>query len=240
MLIMKRIGILGGLSPQSTVIYYQYIIKTYYEKFKDYKFPEIIIYSVCFQQYVEWANKEKLEIIKKNMINALNRLKKAGADFGIISANTPHIIFDEVSKNTELPLISIIDATREEIKKENFKTVGLLGTIFTMSNTFYKKELSKFGIETIVPEKEEQKFINRVIYEELTKGEIKYESKIKFLEIINKLKKEGAEGIILGCTEIPLLISQEDCDIKLFDTSRIHANKALDFALEQAHTDLHS
>lgn len=228
---MKNIGIVGGLSPESTIIYYKHIIQCYYEKFKDYNFPEIIIYSVSFQKYVEWGSKDKLDIITNDLNNAVNALKRAGADFGIIAANTPHLVFDEVSKNTKLPLISIIDATAEEIQKENFKTIGLLGTIFTMSKDFYKNGLLKYDIKTIVPKKEDQEFISRVIYRELTRGKIKSESKRKFLEIIEKLKKEGTEGVILGCTEIPLLISQEDCEIKLFNTAIIHAEKALNYAL---------
>lgn len=228
---MKKIGILGGLSPESTIIYYRHIIRTYYKRFNDYNYPEIIIYSVNFQSYTDWAGKDKLDMIIENMTNSLNALERAGADFGIISANTPHIVFNDVSKKTELPLINIIDATAEEIKKVKFKTVGLLGTIFTMSRDFYKKGLLKYGIETIVPNENDQKYVSKVIYEELSKGEIKSESKKGFIEIIGKLNDEGAEGVILGCTEIPLLVNQNDCDIKLFDTTIIHAEKALNFAI---------
>ena len=229
---MKKIGILGGLSPESTIIYYRHIIRKYYEKFNDYNFPEIIIYSVNFQAYTEWAVEEKLVKVIQNMVESLNSLKKAGADFGIISANTPHIVFDEVQSKTDLPLLNIIDATAEEIKKKNLKKVGLLGTIFTMKREFYKNGMKKYNIETIVPNDNDQKYISKVIYDELSKGEILKKSKKGFLEIIDKLKSDGAEGIILGCTEIPLLINQDDTDILIFNTATIHAEKALNFALE--------
>lgn len=228
---MKKIGILGGLSPESTITYYKYITREYYRRYGDYSYPEIIIYSVNFQEFVDWQNQEKWDIAIDKMAQAMGALHKAGANFGLIATNTMHIVFDEVRDKSPIPLISIVDATVEAIKSQNFHIVGLLGTVFTMKESFYKDKLMQENIRSLVPKKDDQKFINQVIYQELARGQIKSTSKIRFLEIIERLGKQGAQGIILGCTEIPLLINQADCAIKLFDTATIHAEKALNYAL---------
>jgi aspartate racemase len=164
------------------------------------------------------------------MIEVFNILEKAGADLGLIATNTMHIVVDKVQSEISIPILSIIESTAEVINQEKIKTVGLLGTIFTMSRDFYKQGLEKNGIATLVPENKEQELINKIIFQELTKGIITPQSKAEYIKIINKLKTRGAEGIILGCTEIPLLVSGEDCTIRLYDTTRIHAEKALNFA----------
>jgi len=228
----KKIGIVGGLSPESTIKYYQYITRKYYERFADYSYPEILIYSVNFQQFINWQKEGNWNNIAERLVHATQAIHAAGADFGLIAANTMHIVFDKVQKKSPIPLISIIEATAAAIKKEEIKTVGLLGTIHTMRERFYKEGLLKHGIMTIVPEPGGQEFINKVIYDELTKGQINQKSKQVYIEIINKLKSRGAEGIVLGCTEIPLLVQQNDCNIKLFNTTEIHAQKALNLAVE--------
>ena len=157
-------------------------------------------------------------------------MKNAGADLGLIVTNTMHIVFDEVQNEISIPLLNIIKSTAEFINKEKITTVGLLGTIFTMSKDFYKQELKKNGIATLVPEKEEQELINKIIFQELTKGIILPKSKAVYVKIINKLRDRGAQGIILGCTEIPLLVKEEYCTIRLYDTTKIHAEKALNYA----------
>jgi aspartate racemase len=164
------------------------------------------------------------------MIAVFNILEKAGADFGLIATNTMHIVFDKIQSEISIPILSIIESTAEVINQEKIKTVGLLGTIFTMSKDFYKQELKKKGITTLVPTNNEQELINKIIFQELTKGRITSQSKAEYIKIINKLKTRGAEGIVLGCTEIPLLVSREDCTIRLYDTTRIHAEKALNLA----------
>ena len=225
---MKKIGILGGLGPESTMAYYEYITREYYKKYNNYAYPEIIIYSLNFKEFID-ARYEAAEKIKA----AIKNLHRAGADFVIAACNSIHIVYEEVSKNISIPWISIIDATAEEIKKGDMNKVGLLGTIFTMSKGFYKKGLSQHCIETIVPSTDDQKKINNIIYKELVLNELRDESRCMILKIIEKLKRKGAQGIVLGCTELPFLIKQEDVNIKIFNTTIIHAQKALDFALKK-------
>lgn len=154
---------------------------------------------------------------------------KAGADFGLISANTCHFCFEKVQKRSPIPLINIIDTTAEAIKKEKFTIVGLLGTSFTMNKPFYKDRLMTQGIKTITPQSKDIKYIDKVICGELAKGKFLPKSRKGFLRIIKDLKKRGAQGVILGCTEISLLVCQKDTPIKLFDTASIHIQNALDF-----------
>jgi aspartate racemase len=228
---MKKIGILGGMSPESTTLYYEHITRTYTEKYGDYGYPEILIYSVNFQKYVDWQHSGQWQEAARGMSEALECLCTAGADFGIIATNTMHIVFDEVQQAVHMPLLSIIDATAEAIRARGLKTVGLLGTIFTMSQPFFRQGLERSGISVVVPKPEDQQRMNDVIYHELCRGEVRSASRQIFLEIINGLRGQGAEGIILGCTEIPLLIEPQHCELPLFNTALLHAEKALDFAL---------
>ena len=225
---MKKIGILGGLGPESTIAYYEYITREYYRRYSNYAYPEIIIYSLSFQEFID-VGYQATEKVKR----AIEKLHKAGADFVIAACNSIHIVYEEVSKNIPIPWLSIIDATAEEIKKGDINKVGLLGTIFTMGKSFYEKGLSQHCIETIVPSTDDQKKINNIIYKELVLNELRDESRCMILKIIEKLKRKGAQGIVLGCTELPFLIKQEDVSIKIFNTTTIHAQKALDFALKK-------
>ena len=227
----KKIGIIGGLSPESTVTYYEYIIRTYTERFGDYSYPEIVIYSVNFQKYVDWMNAGEKEKIAEDIIKAAKSLERAGADFGIIATNTMHMVFDEVQEAIDMPFLHIIDATAEVINARGFSKVGLLGTKLTMTEPFYKDRLAANDIAMIAPESSDQEEINRIIFEELVRGLTLNSSRARFLEVIDKLQKRGAEGIILGCTEIPLLISENDCSLPLFDTTTIHAEKALQHSI---------
>lgn len=227
----KKIGILGGLSPESTAIYYEYITREYTRRYRDYGYPEIIIYSVNFQEFVDWQNQDRWDLAADKMIEIFRVLEKAGADFGLIASNTMHIVFDKVQREISIPLINIIEATSEAIKKDGIKTVGLLGTIFTMSKDFYKAGLETRGIIALVPDRKDQQFVNSVIYNELTRGLIKPESREGYVKVVKKLKEKGAEGIILGCTEIPLLIKEKDCGVRLYDTTLIHAENALNYAI---------
>ncbi len=227
----KRIGILGGLSPESTITYYEYITRTYRDRFGDHGYPEILIYSLSFQEFMDWMKEGRWDLITDKIVEGISRLHKGGADFGLIATNTMHAVFDEVEKRSPMPLISIIDATADEVKKEHIKVVGLLGTEFTMSGDFYKKKLMSYSVQTLVPEKEDRKYINRVIFEELVNGQVLQRSRKNLIRIVEKLKKRGAQGVILGCTELPLLIREEDVDIKLFNTTIIHAERALIYAI---------
>ena len=227
----KTIGILGGMTPESTVSYYQHITRSYIERFGDFGFPETIIYSVSFQEYEDWMISGNWDSIAEGLSRGIASLKRGGADFAVIATNTMHKVFPQLKENSPIPLISIIDATAEAIRERNMKTVGLLGTSFTMSEPFYLEGLAAYGITAIVPDKEGQKTINDIIFYELGKGILTDESRQKYVNIVYKLHEEGAEGVILGCTEIPLLIKEEDCGVPLFDTAVIHAEKALKYAL---------
>ena len=230
---VKYIGILGGMSPESTVTYYQHITRSYQDRFEDYGFPRIIIVSVSFQKYVDWMTAGNWEAIANGLITGVETLARGGADFGIIAANTMHKVFDQVREKSPLPLISIIDATAEKIKEKGLKKVGLLGTRFTMSEPFFKAGLDASGIKTIVPDPGDQEIINNIAFQELGKNIIKNESKQRIVAISQKLKDRGAQGIVLGCTELPMLIGNSDCDIPLLNTTTIHADNALAFALEE-------
>jgi aspartate racemase len=227
----KKIGIIGGLSPESTVSYYLHITRKYVQLFGDYSYPEIIIYSVNLENYHIWRAENRWDKITDDLILVSEKLLNAGADFCVIATNTMHKVFNEVTKEVKIPFIHILTPTIYEIKKANIKRVGLLGTKFTMTENFYKEILQENDILPIIPTEEQQEIIHKIIVEELVRGQINSASKRKYLDIIDNLKELGAEGIILGCTEIPLLISQKDCSIPTFDTAVLHSDAALAFAI---------
>jgi len=229
----KRIGILGGLTPESTVPYYLHIIHRYEQLYGDHSYPEIIIYSVSFQQFENWMEKEDWASIEMELLKGLKALKAAGADFAVIATNTMHYLYNKLESESPFPLISLVEATSEEIKNRGIKKVGLIGTRFTMNKSFYHDVLSKYGIETIIPDKDEQDYIGKIIFEELSFGIVLAESRSKYLKIIENLHDKGAEGVILGCTEIPLLIKQEHTKIPVFDTTSIHSEAALQYAIKK-------
>jgi len=229
----KKIGILGGMTPESTVTYYRHIFRRYHELFGNLDYPETIIYDVSFQRFSDWMGVEDWESIEEALLSGLTSLKAAGADFAIIATNTMHILFDKLQARSPLPLISIIDATAEAIKEKGMERVGLIGTRFTMENPFFIEGLAKHGIEATVPEKEERNYIDKVVFDELSIGLLRPESRNEYLKIINSLIENGAEGIVLGCTEIPLLVTPEHTSVKLFDTAAIHAEKALQYAIKR-------
>lgn len=228
----KKIGILGGLTPESTITYYMHIVHRYHELYGNHGYPETIIVGVSFQQYEDWMMKEDWDSIEKALLEGLKTLKRAGADFAVIATNTMHILFEKLQKQIDMPLISIVDATAEAIKEEGFKKIGLIGTQFSMTKPFYREGLKKHGIEVVTPNKEDRDYIVKVIFEELSVGKLTEESRKGYLKIIDKLVDQGAEGIVLGCTEIPLLIRQQDTDVKVFDTATVHAEKALQYAIK--------
>jgi aspartate racemase len=229
---MKKIGILGGMSPESTTLYYEHITRTYTARFGDYGYPEILIYSLNFQKFVDWQHNGQWNEAAREMADALERLHVAGADVGLIATNTMHIVFEEVQRAVHMPLLSIVQATAEAIHAAGLRSVGLLGTVFTMTERFFRDGLERWGIKVLVPQPSAQQQINDVIYKELCRGDIQPNSRELFLETIECLRDGGAQGIILGCTEIPLLVEPKHCDLPLFNTALLHAEKALDFALQ--------
>jgi aspartate racemase len=230
----RRIGIIGGIGPESTMIYYQYIVREHYRQNGNLQYPEILILSVNYQDYEKCLCQGQWNSIITKVTQALKSLQKAGAHYGLIACNTLHVVFDEIRSQSPIPLISIVEATIESIEQQGMKTVGLLGTALTMNSGVYRKNLETRGIETLVPSEEDKRFIDEVIHEELVPGVIRTKSRERFIRIIDGLASLGAEGVILGCTEIPLLISQQDCQIQLFDTALIHAQKALVYSIAPA------
>jgi aspartate racemase len=230
----KRIGLLGGMSPESTVTYYEYITRTYTERFGDYGYPEILIYSVSFQSYVDWPNLDRWDLVAQGLSEAARKLVLAGADFVLIATNTMHLVFDEVQANVQVPMLSLLDAVADAILARGLRTVGLLGTKFTMEKTFYQDDLAGKGITVLVPNASDRECVNRIIYEELVAGRVLDKSRQEYIKIINQLQDRGAEGIILGCTEIPLLVRESDVRVPLFDTTTIHAEAALRYAYGEA------
>ncbi len=229
---MKTIGLIGGMSWQSTLEYYRIINETVKEKLGGNHSAKCILYSVDFAEVVELAREGKWTEFTDLMIKAAQKLERADAEFIVICTNTIHKLAEDVQKNVNIPILHIVDAVADKIKEKGFSKVGLLGTKFTMEEEFYKKRLEqKYDIEVIIPDKEDRETIHNVIYNELCLGLIKPSSKDIFLEIIKNLNVKGAEGVILGCTEIPLLVKEEDVDIPLFDTTGIHAKAAVEFAL---------
>ena len=232
---MKTIGLIGGISWQSTIVYYQVINRRTNELLGGSHSAKVLLYSVDFDEVARMQHEGRWEDFRTLLIDAANRLDRGGADFFLICANTPHIVADGVEQGVGIPLVHIGDATGAAIQQAGMKKVGLLGTRYTMEEDFLKgRLLEKFGIEAFVPEKEDRDIVHSVIYDELVKGVIRDESRAQYLKIIDKLTAEGAEGIVLGCTEIPMLVTPNDTDAVLFDTTSLHAGRAVDLALGRA------
>lgn len=230
---MKTIGLIGGLSWESTSVYYSYLNRYVQEKLGGLHSAKCLVYSFDFEEIASLQRSGDWGLATLKMVEASKSLEQAGADLLVICTNTMHIMADAVRKACNIPLVHIVDTVTEEIKKQNLKKVGLLGTMYTMEQPFYKELLQKEGIEVIIPEEEDRRVVHDIIYKELCKGEISLSSKQSYLDIINRLAERGAEGVILGCTEIPLLIQECDTSIPLFDTTYIHAHAAARMALEK-------
>ena len=228
----KTIGIVGGMSPESTLEYYRYITHAYTERFGDHAYPEIIIYSVSFQPYIDWPKEGRWDLVAQGLGKAAEKLEAAGADFVIIATNTMHLVIEQVRATIGIPVLSLLDAVGEAVLDRGMSTVGLLGTEFTMEQSFYRDALARQGVTVLVPKADDRKRVNAVIYDELVAGEIRDSSRAQFVSICRNLVARGAEGVILGCTEIPLLITEADARIPLFDTTTIHAEAALNYDVE--------
>lgn len=228
---MKTIGLIGGTSWHSTTTYYRIINETVGQSLGGHYSAQIIMSSVNYEPVARLAHDDNWKEIGKILSNEAKRLETSGADFFLICANTLHKVADEVKSAVNIPFLHIADATADEIKKAGLKKVGLMGTSFTMEDETFLNRLSQHGVETIAPEKEDRKLIHQIIFDELTKGKFTDESRNKYKKIIDKLTKNGAEGVILGCTEIPLLIHPEDVAIPIFNTTKIHSITAANMAL---------
>ncbi|MDW8851181.1 aspartate/glutamate racemase family protein [Flavobacterium sp. MMLR14_040] len=229
---MKIIGLIGGISWVSTADYYKLINQGINEKMGDLNFSECLLYSFNYADIKKNNENNDWDSTFNMLLKGCQFLKQGGAEAIILCANTMHLIADRLEEAIDLPIIHIATETAKEIQKQNLKKVGLLGTKFTMELDFFKDKLIAQGIEAIIPESENDKdFIHTTIFEELGKGLVTPETKKRYLEIANELIKRGAEGIILGCTEIPLVILPEDVAVPVFDTTLIHSKAAVEFQL---------
>ena len=230
---MKVIGLIGGMSWESTAEYYRIINETVKERLGGHHSAKILLYSVNFSELVNLQREGQWEKATEFICEAARRVELGGADCILICTNTMHKMAAEVQRAVVIPLLHIADATAMEIKRKRIGRVALLGTKYTMEEEFYRGRLrTKYGFEVLIPPEEDRNVINQIIYDELCLGEITEESKKHFLRIIKSLRKRGGEGVILGCTEISLLIKEKDSSLELFDTTTIHARAAVAFALE--------
>ncbi len=232
---MKTIGLIGGMSWESTAHYYQLLNKRVNQRLGGHHSVRLLMYSVDFDDLARLQAAGKWDEATAMMVDAAVRLERAGADFLLIGTNTMHISAPAIEEAVAVPLLHIADAAGERIKAAGIRRVGLLGTAFTMEKDFYKGRLrEKFGIETMIPGAAQRKIVHNIIYDELVRGVLNPASKQAYREIIAELVSNGAEGIILGCTELMMIIEQSDSTVPLFDTTTLHSEAAVEYALQEA------
>lgn len=229
--VQRTLGIIGGMSWESTESYYRIINEGIKAELGGLHSADLLIHSVEFALINELQEQGRWEELGIMMASSGKRLQAAGAQGLMIASNTMHKLFDDVQSATDLPIIHIADATIDAIKTQNFSKIALLGTQFTMTQDFYKQRLIDAGLEVLIPAEDERAEVHRIIKKELCVGEFKDSSRQYYIDVISKLAEQGAEGVILGCTEIGLLITQDDSPIPVFDTTAIHAAAAVDFLL---------
>jgi aspartate racemase len=233
---MKTIGLLGGMSWESTAVYYRLINEGVKARLGGLHSAKLVLYSVDFQEIEELQHAADWDEAGKVLAKAAHFLQLAGADFLVICTNTMHKVAPAIEREINIPILHITDASAAVIKGLGIRTVGLLGTRFTMEQDFYTGRLrEKHGLQVLIPDENERERVHQIIYNELCLGKVLNESREKYCHIIRSLVQRGAEGIILGCTEIAMLIGQKDSPVPLFDTTRIHAQKAVDWAIEGVH-----
>jgi len=229
---MKTIGLIGGMSWKSSLDYYRMMNEVIHDKLGGWHSAKIIMYSVDFSEIDLEHHTKDWEKSDNILIDAAKKLEKAGADFIIIGANTAHTLADKIQENVKIPILHIADATAEKIKSAKIRTVGLLGTKYTMTQDFYKGRLEKkHKLKVIIPTEEEREIVHKEI-NNIILGKSSPDAKEQYVRIINNLVKNGAEAVILGCTEIPLIVEQKDVKVLLFDTARIHAESAVEYSLK--------
>ncbi len=229
---MKTIGLLGGMSWESTLLYYRLINEETKRRLGGLHSARIAMVSLDFQDIETLQMRDDWDAAADILIDAARRVEKAGADFLLICTNTMHKVADQVAGAIDIPLLHLADATAERINEAGIETVGLLGTRFTMEHDFYKGRLEQHGINVVTPNAKGRELVHRVIYEELCLGITKGESRNAFIEVIDDLADRGASAVVQGCTEIGLLVNEKHTDVMLFDTSRIHAERAVAMALD--------
>lgn len=227
---MKRTGIVGGLGPESTVDYYQSYIQKYQDRMNSKQtLPELFINSINMYNIFKFIGEDRLDDLVEYVAVATNKLEEICADFVVVSANTPHIVFDEVQRKVNVPMISIVESTNVKADQLGLKNVGLLGTKFTMEHDFFKKPFESGGKKIVVPSEDDQQFMHQRIVDELENGIVNPDTKQAFLKIVNKLiADEQLDGLILGCTELPMILKDGDVDIPLLNTTEIHVDKMVE------------
>lgn len=227
---MKKIGIVGGISSASTAQYYTLLHDLFYQKNRHYYYPEIVVDSLNFQYFTDLENENRMEEYEAYILQSIQNLKAAGADFAIMAANSPHSVLENIRDRAALPVLSIVDAVGRRAQEMGCKKLLLTGIAYTMNRTFYQEGLAKYGIEVLVPDDEEKKMIDDIIFSELCINVFTEESRAKFLAIAGRYP---VDAVILGCTELPLLITADTEDIKTLNTLRIHCEETLRFACEE-------
>jgi len=235
---MKRIGLIGGLSPESTVHYYQILCREYNREQGGLNFPEITLESLNLQQLVTLFARNDWDGVAAILLTALQRLKLAGAEFAAILANSPHNAYDRIREASPLEILTIMDATTAGLKRDGRRTVALLGTKPTMEFGFFQKHFAASGIETRVPAAPQREELDRIIWEELSHGRVEPTARDAARTMLAELEREGVEAVILGCTELSLLIQTADTPLPLYDTTRLHADAILEFALDRKPREL--
>ncbi len=231
---MKKLGLIGGMGPESTIPYYHDIVYGVQEALGESVFPELTIESVNVFKVLGLCGEQKYDELTVYLMDAIHNLAKSGADFAALSANTPHIVFDRLKELSPIPLISIVEATCEDAKRRGLKKIGLLGTIFTMTGEFFKSPFVQNGIEVIVPTESEMELVNEKISTELELGIVKDETLTAFQQIITRMRDEdGIEAIVLGCTELPLLLNDEASPVSCLDTMQIHIQAIVETILDR-------
>jgi aspartate racemase len=226
---MKTVGIIGGIGPESTIEYYRFIIAGYREVRTDGSYPSIIINSVDLHKLIGWINAGELDEITRYLITELEKLARAGADFAVLASNTPHIVFDRIRKLTTLLLISIVEATCDHAVSLRLKRVGLFGTRFTMQGKFYPEVFAAAGVDLVIPNEEEQLFINEKYFGELLNNVFLPETRQQLLAIVDRMKnQDDIDGLILGGTELPLILRDQQSGIPFLDTTRIHVARIIE------------
>ncbi len=230
---MKKLGLVGGMGPESTIPYYHDIVYGVNEKLGGEVFPELAIESVNIFKMLSYFKQEDYDGLTEYLMDAVNHLIQGGADLVALSANTPHIVFDRLQELSAVPLVSIIEATKDDAVRLKYQRIGLLGTIFTMKGDFFRKPFEESGIEIITPTDEEMAYLNQKIISELELGIVKEDTLRDFQKVIRRMQEEnGIEAIILGCTELPLLLSDETSPVPCLDTMKIHIQTLVEKILE--------
>lgn len=228
---MKKIGILGGMSPEASIEYYRLFVDLAKEKESYGNYPELIIYNLNFEDFFNPISSGRHEEVIELLRTKLKAIEDAGADFALMASNTPHMYYSDLKEDISIPLLSIVKATAEAASKRELQKVGLLGTDFTMTSDFYSEELLNHGIKTVTPNEQDRNYVHHKIMNELVAGNFREGTRKKLTEIIEELKKEeNIDGVVLGCTELPLILSEEEVGVPVLDTTRIHVEAALEFA----------